>query len=39
MHFLIEDGGLLEIYNAIWDKVSTDIEKENKIYWSQIILV
>ena len=26
-HFLIEDDGLLEKYNTIWDKVSTDIKK------------
>ena len=46
MYFLIEDDGLLEKYNAIWDKVSTHIKKEfnsenqnqnenqNKIPWS-----
>ena len=28
IYFLIEDDGLLEKYNTIWDKVSTDIEKE-----------
>ena len=28
MYFLFEDGGLLEIYNTIWDKVSVDIKKE-----------
>ena len=28
MYFLIEDGDLLELYNIIWDKVSTDIKKE-----------
>ena len=28
MYFLIEDVGLLEKYNTIWDKVSADI-KEN----------
>ena len=28
MYFLIENDGLLEKYNAIWDKVSTDIRKE-----------
>ena len=27
MYFLIEDDGLLEKYNTIWDKVSTDIKK------------
>ena len=26
--FLIEDDGLLETYNTIWDKVSADIKKE-----------
>ena len=25
---MIEDDGLLEKYNTIWDKVSTDIKKE-----------
>ena len=28
MYFLIEDDDLLETYNTIWDKVSTDIKKE-----------
>ena len=28
LYFLIEDDGLLEKYNAIWDKVSADINKE-----------
>ena len=28
MHFFIENNGLLEKYNTIWDKVSTDIRKE-----------
>ena len=28
MYFLIEDDGLLEKYNTIWDKVSADIKKE-----------
>ena len=28
MYFLIENDGLLEKYNTIWDKVSTDIKKE-----------
>ena len=28
MYFLIEDGDLLELYNIIWDKVSTEIKKE-----------
>ena len=28
MYFLIEDDGLLEKYNTIWDKVSTDTKKE-----------
>ena len=27
MYFLIEDDDLLEKYNTIWDKVSTDIKK------------
>ena len=27
MYFLIEDYELLEKYNTIWDKVSTDIKK------------
>ena len=26
-HFLIQDDGLLEKYNAIWDKVIADIKK------------
>ena len=26
MNFLIEDDGLLEKYDTIWDKVSTDIK-------------
>ena len=28
MYFLIEDDELLEKYNAVWDKVSTDIKKD-----------
>ena len=28
MYFLIEDDGLLERYNTIWDKVSADLKKE-----------
>ena len=28
MYFLIEDDDLLEKYNTIWDKVSTDSKKE-----------
>ena len=28
MYFLLEDDNLLEKYNTIWDKVSTDIKKE-----------
>ena len=28
MYFVIEDDVLLEKYNTIWDKVSTDIKKE-----------
>ena len=27
MYFLTEDDDLLEKYNTIWDKVSTDIKK------------
>ena len=26
MYFLIKDDGLLEKYNTIWDKVSTDMK-------------
>ena len=28
MYFLIENDGLLEKYNTIWDKVSADVKKE-----------
>ena len=28
MYFLIEDDGLLEKYNTIWDKLSADIKQE-----------
>ena len=28
MYFLIEDNDLLETYNTIWDKVSTDIKED-----------
>ena len=28
MYFLIEDDDLLEKYNTIWEKVSTDIKRE-----------
>ena len=28
MYFLIEDDGLLEKYNTVWDKLSADIKKE-----------
>ena len=28
MYFLIEDDDLLEKYNTIWNKVSTDIKEE-----------
>ena len=28
IYFLIKDNKLLEKYNTIWDKVSTDIKKE-----------
>ena len=31
MYFLIEDDDLLEKYNAIWDKVRTEIKKKNLI--------
>ena len=31
MYFLVEDDGLLEKYNTIWDKVSGDILKKNLI--------
>ena len=27
-HFLIQDDGLLEKYNIIWDKVIADMKKE-----------
>ena len=27
MYFLIEDDGLLEKYNTVWDKLSADIKK------------
>ena len=40
MDFLIEDDGLLEKYDTIWDEVSADIKKEfysepvyNYIFW------
>ena len=36
MYFLIKDDGLLEKYNTIWDKVSTDIK--GKLIASQTIL-
>ena len=33
INFLIEDDDLLEKYNTIWDKVSSDIKKEfDKVY-------
>ena len=35
MYFLIEDDNLLEKYDNIWDKASTDIKKEiiyNKVF-------
>ena len=38
MYFLIEDDDLLEKYNFIWDKVSTDI-KENLIASLSIIKI
>ena len=28
IHFLIKDDELLEKYNTIWDKVSTNIKKQ-----------
>ena len=28
IYFLIEDNDILEKYNTIWDKISTDIKKE-----------
>ena len=28
MYLLIEDDGLLEKYNTVWDKVSADLKKE-----------
>ena len=28
LYFLIEDGDLLEKYNAIWDNVSADVKRE-----------
>ena len=28
MYFLVEDDDILEKYNTIWGKVSTDIKKE-----------
>ena len=28
MYFLIEDDELLEKYNTVWDKVSSDIKKK-----------
>ena len=28
MYFLIEDDDLLEKFNTIWDKISTDVKKE-----------
>ena len=36
MYFLIDDD-LLEKYNTIWDKVSTDIKKKNLIVNLSII--
>ena len=38
MYFLIEDDDILEKYNFIWDKVSTDI-KENLIASLSIIKI
>ena len=28
IYYLIKDGNLLEKYNIVWDKISTDIKKE-----------
>ena len=36
MYFLTEDGDLLEKYNTIWDKVSTDIKKNLIVSLSKI---
>ena len=38
--FLIEDDGLLEKYNTIWDKVSYDIKKgfQSKLVYNKIFL-
>ena len=40
MYFLVEDDDILEKYNTIWGKVSTDIKKEfdsepffNNFFW------
>ena len=42
MDFLIEDDGLLEKYDTIWDEVSADIQKNfiaslsiTNIFWKQ----
>ena len=39
-YFLIKDDDLLEKYGTIWDKVSTDIEKEfdSKLVYNKISL-
>ena len=39
IYFLIKDNKLLEKYNTIWDKVSTDIKKEfdSKLAFNKII--
>ena len=36
MYFLTEDDDLLEKYNTIWDKVSTDIKKNLIVSLSKI---
>ena len=36
MYFLIEDDGLLEKYNTVWDKVSADIKNNLIVNLSRI---
>ena len=36
MYFLIEDDGLLEKYNIVWDKVSADIKNNLIVNLSRI---
>ena len=40
MHFLIEDDGVLEKFNTIWDKVSADMKSEfdSKSVYNKIFL-